>query len=62
MRVYEPHMVLKKKPKSKEMVEEQDGWIGRIIPFELVQETHLAEDLQKLKELDASCRKSPSGG
>lgn len=58
MRVYEPHMVLKKKPKSKEMVEEQDGWIGRIIPFELVQETHLAEDLQKLKELDASCEKA----
>ena len=55
VRVYEPNMVLKKKQKSKELVEEQDGWIGRIIPFELVQETYLAEDLKELKELNASC-------
>lgn len=55
VRVYEPNMVLKKKQKSKELVEEQDGWIGRIIPLELVQETYLAEDLKGLKELNASC-------
>lgn len=55
VRVYEPNMVLKKKQKSKELVEEQDGWIGRIIPFELVQETYLAEDLKELKALNASC-------
>lgn len=55
VRVYEPNMVLKKKQKSKELVEEQDGWIGRIIPLELVQETYLAEDLKELKELNASC-------
>lgn len=55
VRAYAPNMVLKKKQKSKELVEEQDGWIGRIIPFELVQETYLAEDLKELKELNASC-------
>lgn len=55
VRAYVPNMVLKKKQKSKELVEEQNGWIGRIIPFELVQETYLTEDLKELKELNASC-------
>jgi type I restriction enzyme M protein len=41
-------MVTKKK-EGKE-VEEQDGWLGRILPFELVQETHLKPELHALRE------------
>ncbi|MFL9829742.1 type I restriction-modification system subunit M [Flavobacterium sp. ST-87] len=42
--VVDPNMVLKKKD-GKE-VEIQEGWKGRIIPFELVQETYLKKELQ----------------
>ena len=51
---YEPNMVLKKKSKSKELVEEQDGWRGRVLPFELVQAEFLADDLAELKALKAA--------
>lgn len=55
VRAYVSNKVLKKKQKSKELIEVPDGWTGRIIPFELVQETYLAEELKELKELNASC-------
>ena len=42
-----PNMVIKKK-KGKEQ-EVQEGWIGHIMPFELVQESYLKEELQSLK-------------
>ncbi|MEP0176919.1 MAG: type I restriction-modification system subunit M [Paraglaciecola sp.] len=42
----DPHMVIKK-VKGKES-EVQDGWKGHIMPFELVQTTHLNEDVQAL--------------
>ena len=42
----DPNMVIKKKD-GKE-VEKQEGWKGRILPFELVQQTHLGTDLQAL--------------
>lgn len=51
---YEPNMVLKKKSKSKELVEEQDGWRGRVLPFELVQAEYLADDLAELNRLKAA--------
>ena len=41
------NMVIKKK-NGKE-VEEQDGWIGHIMPFDLVQTTYLKEELEALK-------------
>ncbi|MBP2134519.1 type I restriction enzyme M protein [Methanomicrobium sp. W14] len=41
-----PNLVLKKK-EGKE-VEVQDGWLGYVLPFELVQETMLKEDLVSL--------------
>lgn len=41
------NMVIKKK-NGKE-VEEQDGWIGHIMPFDLVQQTYLKEELEALK-------------
>ena len=58
-RVVDPNMVTKKK-KGKE-VEEQDGWKGRILPFDLVQRIHhndeldaLQEKQNRLTEIDAS--------
>ena len=47
----DPNMVLKKK-KGKEQ-EVQDGWAGRIMPFELVQETYLKDELQSLKQKES---------
>ena len=44
----DPNIVIKKK-KGKEQ-EVQEGWIGHIMPFELVQETYLKDDLQALKQ------------
>ncbi len=43
----DPNMVMKK-VKGKEQ-EVQNGWKGRIMPFELVQETYLSEELESLK-------------
>lgn len=43
-RVVDPNMVLKKDH------EVQDGWVGRIIPFELVQSTILKEETDALKQ------------
>ena len=34
------------------MVEEQEGWKGRIIPFDLVQETLLKEEKDELDKLE----------
>ena len=44
----DPVMVIKKKNGKDEEV--QDGWIGHIIPFELVQETFFADDLADIKK------------
>ncbi|AZK44723.1 type I restriction-modification system subunit M [Erysipelothrix piscisicarius] len=44
----DPNMVSRKK-KGKD-VEVQEGWTGRIIPFELVQDTILSEETKVLKE------------
>jgi type I restriction enzyme M protein len=44
----EPNMVTKKKNGKDHEV--QEGWKGRIMPFELVQETYLAKELQQLKQ------------
>ena len=47
-RVVDPNFVIKKKDGKD--VEVQDGWRGRIMPFELVQMTHLKKDLDALRE------------
>ncbi len=44
----DPNMVLKKKDGKEQEV--QDGWIGRVIPFELVQSTILKEEAAALKK------------
>ena len=46
----DPNMVLKKKDGKEE--ELQEGWRGRIIPFELVQEKFLQEDYRNLRDIE----------
>lgn len=46
-KVVEPNMVMKKK--NGKDVEEQQGWKGRIMPFELVQETYLTDELKSIQ-------------
>lgn len=47
----DPNMVTKKKGDDEEEV--QSGWVGHIIPFELVQTTLLREDYDAVKEKEA---------
>ena len=46
----DPNMKYRKN-KKKELEEYQDGWIGRILPYELVQEEYYKNDKEKLEEL-----------
>ena len=46
--VVDPNMVIKKKDGKD--VEVQEGWRGRIMPFELVQVTHHKKELDELRE------------
>lgn len=43
----DPNMVIKKKDGKEQEV--QEGWLGRIIPFDLIQDTLLADDRAALK-------------
>lgn len=43
----DPNMVLKKKDGTEEEV--QEGWVGRIVPFELVQQTILREESEAVR-------------
>jgi len=47
----DPNMVMKKK-KGKDQ-EVQEGWKGHIMPFELIQNTHLLKELKSLKEKES---------
>lgn len=51
----DPHMIIKKVKRSGKEVEDevQDGWVGRIIPFDLVQSTVLKEQKDAIKEKEA---------
>lgn len=49
-KIVEPNMVPKKKNGGKEV---QEGWKGRILPFELVQKSLLAPEQQELQEKDS---------
>jgi type I restriction enzyme M protein len=46
-----PNMVMKKKNGKEQEV--QEGWIGHVIPFELVQETYLKAEYQQLKQKES---------
>lgn len=50
VRCVDPNMVVKKK-KGKD-VEVQDGWIGRVLPFELVQHELLSDDLEEIQIIE----------
>lgn len=50
-RVVEPNLVTKKKDGKD--VEVQDGWKGRVMPFELVQMTHHKKELDALRDKEA---------
>lgn len=51
----DPNMVTKKvKGKDEEV---QDGWVGRVIPFELVQQTKLSEKVEKLSNSEIALQK-----
>lgn len=50
VRAVDPNIVMNKK--SGIMVEEQEGWKGRIIPFDLVQENLLKEEKDELDKLE----------
>lgn len=57
-KVVEPNMVIKKKDGKDEEV--QDGWMGRVIPFELVQLTLLKPQYDELKQVEADLEKTLS--
>ncbi|KFI65684.1 type I restriction system adenine methylase HsdM [Bifidobacterium cuniculi] len=54
VRAVDPNVVLKKR-KGKD-VEEQDGWTGRILPFDLVQHALLADDVAAIARQDERIR------
>lgn len=49
VRKVDPNMVVKKKGGAD--VEVQDGWVGRVVPFELVQERYLSDELKQIAEM-----------
>lgn len=44
----DPNMVTRKKGDTEQEI--QDGWMGRVVPFLLVQETYLKEELNSIKD------------
>lgn len=48
--VVDPNMVIKKKDNKE--TEVQEGWIGRVLPFELVQKEILSDDVNALKSAE----------
>ena len=48
VKIVDPNMVLKKKDGKEEEV--QEGWVGHVIPFDLVQRTLLAAEYEALKQ------------
>ncbi|KAE9534230.1 type I restriction endonuclease subunit M [Ursidibacter arcticus] len=46
----DPFMVIKKDSKTKKEAEVQDGWVGHILPFELVQKAKLPKQLADLTQ------------
>lgn len=54
----DPNIVLKKKNGKDQEI--QEGWVGRIIPFELVQATILKSDADYLKKLESDLAEIPA--
>ncbi len=58
IRVVDPNMVVKKK-KDRE-VEIQEGWKGHVLPFDLIQNLYLKEELKSLKDKQDELSSIPS--
>lgn len=58
-KVVDPNMVVKKKGNVEQEV--QEGWKGHIIPFELIQNTILADDRKAIKEKENRLSEIASG-
>lgn len=58
VRKVDPNMIIKKKDGKDQEV--QDGWVGHVIPFDLVQGTLLYEERQKLKKKELRLSEIPS--
>lgn len=56
----EPNMILKKNSKTKKMEEEQDGFKGTIIPFDLIKETFYGDEFEKIRVLDMKTNEQKS--
>ena len=54
----DPNIVIKKKDGKEQ--ETQEGWVGHIIPFELIQTTILSDDYNALKEKENRLAEIPS--
>lgn len=50
-KIVDPHIVIKKKGGKDQEV--QEGWIGRVLPFKLVQERFLSEELKSIQEKES---------
>ena len=59
VRKVDPHMVLKKKGDQESEV--QDGWVGHVLPFELVQREMLADRLSELTAMKNRLNEIASG-
>lgn len=61
VRKVDPNMVLKKKKDSEEEMEEvQDGWRGRVIPFDLVARVFFATEVEKINEAERTAERAAS--
>ena len=58
-RQVDPNMVIKKKDGKDQEV--QDGWIGHVIPFDLVQQTMLPEHMTAIKTIEGRLSEIMSG-
>lgn len=54
----DPNLVTKKKDGKEQEI--QDGWVGRVIPFELVQKELLSDKYKELREKEARLAEIPS--
>ena len=54
----DPNLVTKKKDGKEQEI--QDGWVGRVIPFELVQKDLLSDRYKELREKEARLAEIPS--
>jgi type I restriction-modification system, M subunit len=54
----DPNLVTKKKDGKEQEI--QDGWVGRVIPFELVQKELLSDRYKELREKEARLTEIPS--